>query len=71
LRVVAYNTRAIRCYLACGFVVEGRMRKSARSANHGALVQFKFKLAQHPLRQWVNLNVADKFRSGPADILGA
>lgn len=29
LRVVAYNTRAIRCYLACGFVEEGRERESA------------------------------------------
>ncbi len=29
LRVVAYNTRAIRCYLACGFVVEGREREAA------------------------------------------
>jgi RimJ/RimL family protein N-acetyltransferase len=30
LRVVAYNTRAIRCYLACGFVEEGREREAAR-----------------------------------------
>ena len=29
LRVVAYNTRAIRCYLACGFVEEGREREAA------------------------------------------
>ena len=29
LRVVAYNSRAIRCYLACGFVVEGREREAA------------------------------------------
>ncbi len=29
LRVVAYNVRAIRCYLACGFVVEGREREAA------------------------------------------
>ena len=29
LRVVAYNTRAIRCYSACGFVVEGREREAA------------------------------------------
>lgn len=29
LRVVAYNTRAIRCYLACGFVMEGREREAA------------------------------------------
>lgn len=29
LRVVAYNTRAIRCYLACGFVAEGREREAA------------------------------------------
>ena len=28
-RVVAYNTRAIRCYVACGFVVEGREREAA------------------------------------------
>ena len=28
MRVGAYNTRAIRCYLACGFVVEGRVRKT-------------------------------------------
>ncbi len=30
LRVVAYNKRAIRCYRACGFVVEGRERDAAR-----------------------------------------
>jgi [ribosomal protein S5]-alanine N-acetyltransferase len=29
LRVVAYNLRAIRCYLACGFIVEGREREAA------------------------------------------
>ncbi len=29
LRVVAYNTRAICCYQACGFVVEGREREAA------------------------------------------
>ena len=29
LRVVAYNTRAIRCYSACGFVMEGREREAA------------------------------------------
>lgn len=29
LRVVAYNERAIRCYRACGFVVEGREREAA------------------------------------------
>ena len=29
LRVVAYNTRAIRCYSACGFAVEGREREAA------------------------------------------
>ena len=29
LRVIAYNVRAIRCYLACGFVVEGREREAA------------------------------------------
>ena len=29
LRVLAYNERAIRCYRACGFVREGRERKSA------------------------------------------
>jgi len=28
-RVGAYNTRATRCYLACGFVVEGRVLKTA------------------------------------------
>ena len=27
LRVLAYNTRAIRCYLRCGFVEEGRERQ--------------------------------------------
>ncbi len=30
LRVIDYNTRAIRCYRACGFVVEGRERDAAR-----------------------------------------
>jgi len=29
LRVLAYNTRAIRCYKACGFVIEGVERESA------------------------------------------
>ncbi|MEW6436311.1 MAG: GNAT family protein [Pseudomonadota bacterium] len=29
LRVLAYNTRAIRCYSACGFVEEGREREAA------------------------------------------
>ena len=29
LRVIAYNERAIRCYLACGFKEEGRERQSA------------------------------------------
>jgi len=29
LRVVAYNTRAIRAYEKCGFVVEGREREAA------------------------------------------
>ena len=29
LRVVAYNMRAIRCYSACGFAVEGREREAA------------------------------------------
>ena len=29
LRVIAYNKRAIRCYQACGFVVEGRERDAA------------------------------------------
>jgi len=29
LRVLAYNTRAIRCYLRCGFVEEGRERETA------------------------------------------
>ena len=28
LRVVAYNEQAIRCFRACGFVVEGRGRKA-------------------------------------------
>ncbi len=26
---IAYNTRAIRCYLACGFVIEGHERNAA------------------------------------------
>ena len=30
LRVLDFNERAIRCYRACGFVEEGRERKSAR-----------------------------------------
>ncbi|MEZ0580759.1 GNAT family N-acetyltransferase [Nocardioides sp. MH1] len=29
LRVLAFNTRAIRCYQACGFVEEGRERQAA------------------------------------------
>jgi RimJ/RimL family protein N-acetyltransferase len=29
LRVLPYNTRAIRCYRSCGFVEEGRERESA------------------------------------------
>lgn len=29
LRVLAFNQRAIRCYLRCGFVEEGRERESA------------------------------------------
>ena len=29
LRVIAYNERAIRCYLACGFREEGHERESA------------------------------------------
>ena len=29
LRVLAYNTRAIRCYLGCGFIEEGREREAA------------------------------------------
>ena len=29
LRVVAYNTRAICCYIAYGFVEEGREREAA------------------------------------------
>lgn len=29
LRVIAYNIRAIRCYLACGFLEEGREREAA------------------------------------------
>lgn len=29
VRVVAYNTRAIRCYAACGFIEEGREREAA------------------------------------------
>jgi len=30
LRVLDFNERAIRCYKACGFQVEGRARQSAR-----------------------------------------
>ena len=30
LQVLAYNTRAIACYRACGFVEEGRQRQAAR-----------------------------------------
>ena len=33
VRVVAYNTRAIRCYRACGFIEEGREREAARVGN--------------------------------------
>jgi ribosomal-protein-alanine N-acetyltransferase len=33
LRVLAYNTRAIRCYLRCGFVEEGRERDAALVEN--------------------------------------
>lgn len=29
LRVLAYNSRAIRCYEKCGFIIEGRERESA------------------------------------------
>lgn len=29
LRVLAYNTRAVRCYEACGFKHEGRLRDNA------------------------------------------
>lgn len=29
LRVLAFNTRAIRCYAACGFIQEGREREAA------------------------------------------
>lgn len=32
LRVAAYNTRAVRCYLACGFVLEGREREAVAIA---------------------------------------
>jgi RimJ/RimL family protein N-acetyltransferase len=35
LRVLEYNTRAIRCYEKCGFIVEGRERE-------GALIEGKF-----------------------------
>ena len=30
LRVIAFNTRAIRCYRACGFIEEGREREAAQ-----------------------------------------
>jgi RimJ/RimL family protein N-acetyltransferase len=30
IRVLASNTRAVRCYEKCGFKVEGRERESAR-----------------------------------------
>jgi RimJ/RimL family protein N-acetyltransferase len=30
LRVLAFNERAIRCYLRCGFTEEGREREAAR-----------------------------------------
>lgn len=33
VRVLASNTRAIRCYEKCGFVVEGRERESARTGD--------------------------------------
>lgn len=33
LRVLAYNERAIGCYLRCGFVEEGREREAARVAD--------------------------------------
>ena len=29
IRVLAFNTRAIRCYAKCGFVIEGREREAA------------------------------------------
>ena len=29
LRVASYNERAIRCYAACGFIVEGRIREAS------------------------------------------
>ncbi|MGL4199204.1 MAG: GNAT family N-acetyltransferase [Allorhizobium sp.] len=29
IRVLAYNERAIRAYLKCGFIVEGRERETA------------------------------------------
>ncbi len=29
LRVLEFNTRAIRCYQSCGFIEEGRERQSA------------------------------------------
>ncbi|MCD1260238.1 GNAT family N-acetyltransferase [Paenibacillus athensensis] len=35
LRVLEYNTRAIRCYEKCGFVIEGRERE-------GALIEGRF-----------------------------
>ena len=34
LRVLAYNTRAIRCYERCGFVEEGREREAAFVDGH-------------------------------------
>ena len=33
-RVLAYNTRAIRCYRGCGFVEEGREREAALVDGH-------------------------------------
>jgi len=30
VRVLAFNERAIRCYQACGFVIEGRERQTCR-----------------------------------------
>ena len=34
LRVLTFNERAIRCYRACGFIVEGCERESARIGEH-------------------------------------
>lgn len=30
LRVFSFNERGVKCYLQCGFVVEGRKRESCR-----------------------------------------